>query len=232
MNSSMPPSDQANTIHRYRRRFEKHGDSPETLGWLKSRQRFRFDVLASGFSIENRSILDVGCGFGDLNHTLRSLGVPYTYHGVDLVPDFIEVARRKFPEPFIRFTAGEFLKQEFDQEFDVIFSSGVFNHVLEEIDSYVFIEAFMKKAFQMSSVGFAFDFLSDRVDFQQEHNFHARPERILEMAFSLSKNVVLRNDYMPFEFSIFVYKEQSFTKDLLLFDRYLSQYLDQREETP
>ena len=99
-------------------------------------------------------------------------------------------------------------------------SSGIFNHRLEHTDSYSYIEAVLAKAFAMCREGLAFDFLSDKVDFRHEHTFHSSPERILGMAYALSRNVLLRNDYMPFEFSLFVFKDGSFSKVDTLFERF------------
>ena len=52
------------TITRYTERFDKYGYSPKTLGWDKGKQNIRFDILISQFDLLNKSILDIGCGFG------------------------------------------------------------------------------------------------------------------------------------------------------------------------
>lgn len=44
--------------------------------------------------------------------------------------------------------------------------------------------------------------------------------KILEMAYKLSRNIILRNDYMPFEFSIVIFKDDSFSKEDTLFTKY------------
>ena len=45
----------------------------------------------------NQSILDVGCGWGRLL-TLMPFGWYGQYLGIDLSPDFIEIARKQYPE--------------------------------------------------------------------------------------------------------------------------------------
>ena len=87
-------------------------------------------------------------------------------------------------------------------------------------DNYDFIDACIDKALAVCRDGLAFDFLSDKVDFQLEHTFHSSPERILEMAYRYSRNVILRNDYMPFEFSVFIFNDDSFSADDTVFERY------------
>jgi hypothetical protein len=62
--------------------------------------------------------------------------------------------------------------------------------------------------------------LSDKVDYKLPHTFHCAPERALAMAYGLTRNVVLRSDYMPFEFSLFMYKDDTFSSEDTLFHRY------------
>jgi len=109
---------------------------------------------------------------------------------------------------------------EFDTQYDIIVASGVFNFKLLEESNYQFIEAFMEKAFGMASEGIAFDFLSDKVDYQYAHTFHSSPSRILEMAYGFSRNVMLNNSYMPFEFTVTVFKDDTFDPGDTIFTRY------------
>ena len=216
----MPDRDREDTISRYTERYREHGYSPLTLGWKKGRQSLRFDVLTSEHGRKGASVLDLGCGFGDLNHTLEEkFGTDYRYHGVDLVEALITEGRSRWPDSRSTFTCGDFLALPFDKQFDFAVASGVFNHRLDGIDNYVLIEAFMDRALELCRDGFAFDFLSDKVDYPLGHTFHSSPERILAMAYSRSRNLILRNDYMPFEFSLFVFKDDGFDIEDAVFHR-------------
>lgn len=216
----LPEQDRRNTVERYTRRFEEHGYSPLTLGWNKGRQPIRFDALTSEYDFSGKAVLDIGCGFGDLLHTLESKFEPVkAYCGVDLVEALVAEARQHWPAH--HFVTGDFLELEFDQEFDYAVASGVFNHRLKDIDNAAFIELAMARAFALCRDGFAFDFLSDKVDYSLEHTYHASPEQVLSMAYALSRNVVLKNNYMPFEFSVFVFKDDGFDPEQAVFRRYL-----------
>lgn len=217
----LPEGDRQNTVTRYTERYQAHGYSPLTLGWNKGRQTIRFDVLSSHYDFSGKSVLDIGCGFGDLLHTLGEKFDPVAaYTGVDLVEPLVEEARQRWPAH--SFLTGDFLDLEFkDDSFDYAVASGVFNHRLDGIANEAFIEAAMQRAFALCRDGFAFDFLSDKVDYRHEHTYHASPERVLGMAYSLTRNVVLRNDYMPFEFSLFVFKDDGFDPETPVFRRYL-----------
>jgi SAM-dependent methyltransferase len=213
--------DEHETQQRYSKRFQQYGYSPKSLGWTKGKQDVRFSVLTSQYDFAGKSILDVGCGFGDINIMLNArYGTNYTYHGIDLVEDLVVEGRNRFVAPHITFTVGNFLTLANETKYDYIIASGIFNHVLHDLDGYEFISLCMNKAFHIVNDGIAFDFLSDKVDYKLPHTFHCAPERALTMAYGLTRNVVLRSDYMPFEFSLFMYKDDTFSSEDTLFHRY------------
>ena len=216
-----PESEKRKTIERYSSRYQKFGYSPKSLGWDKGKQSVRFSVLTSQYNFSGKSILDIGCGFGDLNKTLSDrYEQSYSYLGIDIVPDLIYEAQKHYIGNHIRFKIGDFLAEYFTDSFDYIIASGIFNYHLDGISNYQFIEATMDKAMSLAKDGIAFDFLSDKVDYKLESTFHSSPETILAMAYQYSRNVVLKNDYMPFEFSIFLFKDDSFSSEDTLFTRF------------
>ena len=220
-NIVMPTEDKEIVIDRYSKRFQKFGHSPKTLGWDKGKQDLRYHVLFEEFDIENKSILDIGCGFGDANKLLKSKNKNYTYLGIDIVENLIEEAKKTYTkDKNIDFILDDFLKVNLYKEYDIVVSSGVFNFKLQGGDNYMFINSFMQKAFKLAKDGIAFDFLSDKVDFQYEHTFHSSPSKILDMGYKLTKNIILKNNYMPFEFAIVMFKDETFTKEDTIFTRY------------
>jgi SAM-dependent methyltransferase len=209
----MDDQDRAETVEKYRKGYAEHGYSPKTLGWDKGRQDIRFEVLLSFFEFRGKSILDIGCGFGDLNRVLsRENGDSYQYLGIDLVGELINEGRRHYPQENIRFLNADFLEFQFKENFDIIVASGIFNHKFDSGENDLFVERVLKKAWSLSTEGFAFDFLSDKVDYRYDHTYHNNPGRILELAYGLSRNVSIRNDYMPFEFCLHVGKDDSFDR--------------------
>ncbi|TXI46812.1 class I SAM-dependent methyltransferase [Methylophilus sp.] len=224
MSISMPLSDKQETIERYSSRYQKFGYSPKSLGWDKGKQDVRFEILTSQYDFSEKSILDIGCGFGDLNKTLNAkYANNYSYLGVDLVPDLVIEARKQYVGDKINFRTGDFLDISFENTFDFVIASGIFNHRLNNANNYDLIEAAIIKALSLSKDGLAFDFLSDKVDYQLEHTFHSSPEKILSIAYKYSRNIVMRNDYMPFEFALFIFKDDSFSTEDTLFNRFKKQ---------
>lgn len=217
----MPEEDRRSVVERYGERYGRFGYDSRSLGWTGEKQLVRFGVLTSGFDLRGRTVLDLGCGFGDLNRVLaEQYGDDYRYVGVDLVPQFLDEGRGKYGRDGVDFIEGDLLEVEPPTPCDVVVASGIFNHQLEGMDEYDFIVAVMERALSLSKDGVAMDFLSDRVDYREDPLFYSSPERVLGIAYGLSRNVVLRNDYMPFEFSVFVYKDESFSSEDLVFERF------------
>jgi hypothetical protein len=49
--------------------------------------------------------------------------------------------------------------------------------------------------------------LSKYVNYEEEHLNYFSPEEMLSYAKSLTRFVILRHDYLPFDFTLFLYKE-------------------------
>jgi len=225
----MSAIDVADMVSRYSALYSKHGYSPQSLDWGKGRQDIRFEVLLDYFDCSSQRILDMGCGFGDLNRVLtRSYGTSYDYMGIDLVDDFLIEARQRYGRERVDFVKGDFLEMGTDGHFDIVVGSGIFNYKFSESSNAEFIEQVMLNAARTCRQGFAFDFLSDKVDFRLPHTWHANPAVILDIAYGISRNVVLRNDYIPFEFSVCVYMDDHFSPDEVVFERY-KRARDQRQ---
>lgn len=216
----MDESDRIKTVEKYSKGYAEHGYSPKALGWDKGRQDIRFEVLLSFFECPGKSILDIGCGFGDLNQVLSREGCDYDYLGVDLVSELIEEGRRHYTQKNIRFLSADFLEYQFTETFDIVVGSGIFNQKFLSGSNDLFVERVLKKAWSLCREGFAFDFLSDKVDYRLDHTHHNNPEQILRGAYELSRKVCLKNDYMPFEFCLYVGKDNTFDPSCPVFKSY------------
>lgn len=204
----------------YRERWKKHGFSPLSLGWTKGKQALRFSILLDSFDMTGKSLLDVGCGFGDLNLSLAAKSDAYQYLGIDMVEEFLAEGRARYRGDAISFRKGDFLTMQLDQRFDYIFASGIFAYRLGQADNYDYIEATLRKMMDHADEAVSVDFLSDRVNFRREGTFYANPGRVLDIALGLSRNVRLRHDYMPFEFNLTIHADDSFEDADTVFARY------------
>jgi SAM-dependent methyltransferase len=203
----------------YKSLYKKFGYSPDALGWSKGNQFLRFYQLTNQWDLNNSSILDIGCGFGDFNKYLDANRISeYNYLGIDILEEFILEARKQYLQNNIEFIEGEFLTTDFDKKVDFSIASGTFNVKIKGVDCYDYIYANMKKMLELSNKAIAIDLLTDRVDYSHEHNFNYNPMKILEMAYSLSKRVLLNNSCFPFEFAIIIFKDDDFQKDTMHFN--------------
>lgn len=208
----MKKEDKDNCIKRYSERYKMHGYSPMSLGWGKhSKQNNRFLAL-SEIGLENGcSVLDVGCGFGDFLKYLNNKKWSGRYRGVDLVDDLLAEALIQNPKG--QFANIDILNNTFEEKFEYVISSGIFNAKLISENNYKFAELMLSKMFEIATKGVAVDFLSTYVDFEQENNFHSDPSIIFKIAKTITKRVTIRHDYLPYEFTLYMYKNDSINKE-------------------
>jgi|AGTN01.1.fsa_nt_gi Methylase involved in ubiquinone/menaquinone biosynthesis len=216
----MRAADRDNTIKRYSDRLRQFGYDPRTLGWNKGRQEVRFKALTGIGNMDGCSVLDVGCGFGDLYGYLKATGRNVDYTGIDINADLIEIGRNIYPEA--KFEVMDFDETMVSRQFDWVFESGIFNFRLD--DNWSYITRVLKKMFASCRKGVAADFMSSYVDFNEKTLYYARPEEVYGLCKSLSRRVSIRGDYMPFEFAVYIYKDESFNKRVVFteFDEELS----------
>jgi SAM-dependent methyltransferase len=215
----MNEKDKKEALIRYNTRYNEYGYSEKTLGWTKNKAAIRFNHLISEWKPElvSSKIADFGCGFGDfydfLAHSLGNYSFDYT--GIDINPILIEEGRKHFNKA--AFWVGDICTDKINKEFDFVFSSGVFNHKLSGENEYDFIWDNLQALNALTRKGIALNFLSDNAQFKHTHCFYASPMKILEMAYKMSNNVILKNDCMPYEFSVFIRKDKTIDQEKFIY---------------
>jgi len=212
-------------IDRYNQRLKDYGETEQALGWgEKGRSRLRFHVLCSEFNLENTIVLDFGCGFGDLCGYIRdNFTTNFRYIGVDINPNLLEVAKKKYGSYGEFHLVDENAKDYFEKNdirADYILSSGIFNFKLD--DNPGFIKSTIELFNRFSDKGFAANFMSDKVDFEASSNYHSNPGEILELFYKFNNNLLLKNNYMAFEFTVFANKQIPVDKRLFVYQDYLN----------
>lgn len=219
----MREQDIAETQERYRKRWLEYGYDPRTLGWNKDCQWVRFEAVFEGLRPDEfGSVLDVGCGFGDLLAYLRCRGWKGRYVGVDLVSELIEEGRRLHSaDTGSEFVCADVAKFAPDQPCELVVAIGAFNHRLAQ-GNLDFIRETMEKMWAMSSRAMVCDFLSTSSDPQKRssHLYYADPGEIFALAARHTRRVMLHHAYMPFEFQIKAWHDDRFTVAEPVFEPY------------
>jgi SAM-dependent methyltransferase len=194
------------TIDRYNERLEKYGITEKALGWGdKGRSKLRFEILCSEFELENKIILDYGCGYGDLYQYIKDTRTDnFKYIGIDLNENIINIAKSR---------------NYLNADFYVVSGSGIFNYKLN--NNIEFIKNTLDIFNANGKDGFAANFLSKKVDFESELNYHSSPSEILDICYEYSNNIMLKNNYMPFEFTVIVNKEEPLNKEFNVYQNFV-----------
>jgi SAM-dependent methyltransferase len=212
--------DRAETVARYRERWRQHGYGPKTLGWDKGRQRVRFCAALEGLAEEDyASILDVGCGFGDLLDFLRERNWHGQYLGVDIVPELIEEAQKRHASERARFSCEDVSANSRTESTTMAVALGVFNHRLVQ-DNREFVRTVLSRLWECATRVVVLDFLSSAADARSDNLFYADPCEVFNLARRFSRRVVIHHGYMPFEFQVKLWHDDAFSVEAPTFSPY------------
>ena len=87
-------------------------------------------------SIENKSILDIGCKYGYFCHDAVQRGASVV-KGIEISEANVEIAKKivEFWDRNIEIIKGDFLEYEFNQKFDVVLLLNVLHHLISPVNS-------------------------------------------------------------------------------------------------
>jgi SAM-dependent methyltransferase len=208
----MNESDRTQYQQRYVERLQRYGYDPRTLGWAAGKQAERFAVLTSFTPMDTiDSVLDVGCGFGDLCGFLRQKGFRGRYVGIDFIPELIEIGRGRFADADLR--VSDLSTFSSLDGFGLVVASGIFNARLHHQDNLAHVKESLAMMFSLSTRVVAVDFLTSYVDFRREDLYYTAPEEVFSYAKTMTRRVSLRHDYMPFEFALGLFRDDRLGAD-------------------
>ncbi len=205
------------TIDRYSKRYKNLGYDVHTLGWGSvEQQNYRFSrTLSIDSDIRNSTVFDIGCGFGDyFDYLFENNKIPSNYTGFDINEDLLKEARKRHNHfDNVSFEKFDLTIAPKDERADIVVMLGVLNFNLnDKFNNYEYSCNMIKNAFEMTKGILIVDFLSTKLDEsypKEDFVFYHDPLKMLEFAFTLSDNVVLKHNYSPIpqkEFMLFIYK--------------------------
>lgn len=194
----------------YNFHYKKFGDRPEALRWTPEGQIRRYYALLDiAPDLNNRKILDYGCGMADFYRFLKRRGIDVDYTGMDINENFISVARQRYPE--CRFMVRDIDEEPLDEFFDYIFICGVFNLNVPGVEEDM--RNALIELFKFCNEGLALNALSSHTTVKDPELHFTSPEDMLKFALeNLSPSVALRHDRIQNDFTLFVYTSYNETE--------------------
>jgi len=192
-------------FHYHRAMIAHYGsESSYALGWRDvESQQMRFKVLAGVGDLNNHSVLDVGCGYGDLlPYLLERYPNLSHYHGIEQIPELYDEALKRHGHlPIAEFTSGNFITRDLPVV-DYVLASGSLNYGSDDDPDFIF--NIISKLFANSKVAVAFNLLRQMP--VKGLLVAYEPETILTYCKTLSNRVVFIDDYAEEDFTVYVYR--------------------------
>jgi len=186
-------------------RVDRYGYDIRAIDYgRKENQTTRFNVLSDITNLKNKRILDVGCGFADYAEYLDERFGSVEYVGIDISQRAIEEAKRLRPRLDLRVC--NILDEGFNDMFDVVMANGIYYLLGHEAKSIM--RQIIARMYQLSRFGVAFSSLSEWAPSKQPNEFSADPIETLQFCRHVTPWVILRHDYLPHDFTIYMYHEQ------------------------
>jgi SAM-dependent methyltransferase len=188
--------------------LEEHGARPEGVGFPgEDRHKLRFDKLADIVDTKDPfTVNDWGCGYAALfKHLVEERALPVSrYNGYDISPEAVEHARR--------FTGDDARVHLYEtatltETADYSFASGTFANIFDgDVEEWrQYVEQSLRTLAEKSSRGFAVNFFSTYVDWQEPHLYYADPAYYFDFAKrELSRYVSVVHDYPLWEWTLIV----------------------------
>ncbi len=200
--------DTAAVFHFHKEQIKEFGaGSTGALGWTSSEAQIqRFEILAAIADLNEQTVLDAGCGYGDLSEFLHSRYPLRVYIGVEQIPELLDIAVQKYASlPETIFLQGDFTSAAIPVT-DYILVCGSLNYRSSDPD---FIYHAIEKLFGKCKKGLGFNLLS-MVHIPHELIVAYHPSLIFDFCQKLTPHVILKDGYRDNDYTIFMYHEGSY----------------------
>lgn len=180
--------------------LRQHGPTFRAVDWGSSEgQAERFRVLLGVGDCVRASILDVGCGVGHLVEQLAGRRFEGRYLGIDVLAEMVACARERYPG--WRFETGDILGADPAWTADYVVGGGVFT-----FGDFDVLKTTVTAMFAACTRAVAFNALSAWADRNEPGEFQADPLATVAFCRTLTPWVTLRHDYLPHDFTIYMYR--------------------------
>lgn len=195
--------EKATLLDYHRHRIEQTGSgSTQSLGWRGDEsQRKRFEVLARIGNLNGCSVLDIGCGHGDLKGFLDKIYSNYTYIGIEHMQEFIDIAKQRYANlENTYFFQVDFSSAQFPAV-DYVIASGALSYRCSAPHYYTDM---IQKMHAVAGKGMAFNMLVAGKFPEHPLLIGHDPVAIASFCQQLSPKVTLMDGYLDDDFTVFV----------------------------
>ena len=185
---------QDSLIKHYNKQIDTFGPTTGALQWYsKFTQEERYKVICNQIKEPNISLLDVGCGCGDLYNYIKTNNYDIHYTGIDISANMIISAQKAYPSG--NFKCLNLTTICTNNSFDYIVASGVFN--LRMKNHLTTMLSQIQTMLQHANKGVIINFLSHKVAKWSKSNefVYTNPEEIL--THFTNYNYQLIDKYLP-----------------------------------
>lgn len=187
--------------------LKKYDDDHHIVAQSRVSHLKRFEKLIELGDFNNKRILDVGCGIGGFYAFLKDKGIRADYTGVDINPNMIGKAQRKFPAIRDKFFVIDILEEKITQHFDYVLSNGPLNLAFEDRMNVELTVKMINMMYEMATIGIAITMTSSLTRKPNPDTFYYDPMEIFSRIIPLCTNIRLDHSYLPHDFTLFCYKK-------------------------
>jgi len=163
-------------------------------------QQIRFEALAEAILTDSAgkvigvpSVLDVGCGVGDLKGALPTIT---KYEGWDFSMPIIDAARQKWPTAI--FEPQSLLESTTTERADYVFASGLF-----QFRGLTWLKRAVTRMYELAKTTVAFNVLTaTTAEFEIKHDALT----VARFCKTLTPRIVVRTDYLPNDAMVMLFK--------------------------
>ena len=197
----------------YSQLFNKYGRNVKSVQWSDSiTQEKRFYNLIKNIQ-DGSSIVDVGCGFGDLYQFIKNQEINIKkYIGIDFTREFINEAINAFnKEENASFIHADITCEGIPSGEDWYIASGIFNNKSDDNETFLF--DVISIMYDACAIGITFNLLSTYVDYFNDDLFYIDPSNVFEFCknkispkVSIDHSYLLKPSVNPYEYTVSILK--------------------------